>query len=62
MEAFVNEGCISCGQCVEICPGEFEFGDEGTAVAINDPVPADLEEGTVEAAEACPVSVIEIEE
>ncbi len=62
MEVQIDEGCISCGLCTEICPDEFEFGPEGTAVPINDPVPADLEAGTVEASEACPVSVIEVEE
>lgn len=62
MIVVIEDGCISCGLCTEICPEEFEFGPEGTAIPINDPVPEDLEEGSVEAAESCPVSVIVIEE
>lgn len=62
MIVVVNPGCISCGLCIDLCPEEFEFGPEGTAVPINDPVPEELEGGTEEAAENCPVSVIEIEE
>ena len=59
MEAVVNEGCISCGLCTDLCP-EFEFGPEGTAVPVENPVPEKWEGCSYEAAENCPVSVIEI--
>lgn len=62
MNVVINEGCISCGLCTEICPDEFEIGDEGVAVPLQEPVPEDLEAGVEEAAESCPVSVIEIED
>ena len=62
MVVIINEGCISCGLCTEICPEEFEFGPEGTAIPIQDPVPDDLIPGCEEAADSCPVSVIELED
>ncbi len=61
MVVIINDGCISCGLCCDLCPDEFEFGPEGTAVPIHDPVPEDLEACSEEAAESCPVSVIEIQ-
>ncbi len=61
MEVIINEGCISCGLCVEVCPEEFEMGPEGTAVPILEPVPDEIEGQVEEAADSCPVSVIEIE-
>lgn len=61
MKAKVNEGCISCGACVSICPEVFRFDENDIAEAY-----ADVTEGTKTAAkdarEGCPVSVIDLEE
>ncbi len=55
--------CTGCGTCVEICPEVFEIQDE-VAVNIlgNKAILADYEESCREAAEACPVEAITIEE
>lgn len=61
MKARVNEGCISCGACVAACPEVFRFDDDGIAEAYTDIAPED-ESSAQEARDACPVSVIDIEE
>ena len=57
MRAFVDPDlCIGCTQCAGICPAVFTM--EGTlAVALVGEVPA-----AVDAAQACPVSAIRMEE
>ena len=56
----VNDGCIGCGACVGIDPEHFEFNDEGLSQVINQD---NLEsENLQNAMEACPVSVIYVEE
>lgn len=60
MEAIVNEGCISCGACVDACPEVFSFDDDG--VAVGSEFAAELEESAADARDACPVSVIDIKE
>ncbi len=53
-------GCISCGTCEAICPAVFIV--EGTARVYNhDAVPLNAS-AVDEAAEMCPVSVIEVSE
>ena len=61
MKARVNEECISCEVCVEMCPEVFEMGDEYAQVKI-DPIPEGHAESVREAADACPTSAIEVEE
>ncbi len=61
MKASVNEDCIACELCVEMCPDVFEMGDE-TAQVKTDPVPPDHEDKVREAAEACPTDAIEVSE
>lgn len=61
MIAKVNEGCISCGACIDICPEVFRFGPDGTSEAYREVAPA-KEEAAKEARDSCPVSVIDIEE
>jgi ferredoxin len=62
MKAHVNEEtCIGCGLCEQMCPAVFVM-DGATARVQVDPVPADQEAVCREAADACPVAAIEIEE
>jgi ferredoxin len=61
MKATITEDCISCGQCVEICPEVFEMGEE-IAKAKVDPVPADCQDAVREAAGECPTSAIIVTE
>lgn len=61
MKAKVVEGCISCGLCVSVCPEVFRMSDEGVSEVYAQPTP-EKEDDTREAAEGCPVNVIEIEE
>ncbi len=53
---WIEEGCISCGLCAEICPEVFMMED--VAVVIED-VEFDAYESQIdEAAQSCPVEVI----
>ena len=61
MTAIVDENtCIACGLCVSACNEVYDFGDDGKAHAVTDPVPAEYEETAREAAENCPVDAISI--
>ena len=63
MKAVVDaETCIGCGLCEESCPAVFKMNDEDVAEVIVNPVPAPQEESCREAAEACPVDAIAIED
>ena len=59
MKYAVNENCIACGLCTDLCPEVFSMGDEGTAVAIGTEVPDEAAESAAEAMDSCPVSAIE---
>ena len=62
MRAVVDpDVCIGSAACEDICPKVFEVVD-GISVVLLDPIPEDLEEDVREAADACPVSAITIEE
>ena len=61
MTAHVNENCIACGLCTNICPDVFSIGGEGFAIAKDEILP-EFEDQTQEAAESCPVDAIEVEE
>ena len=60
MKVTIEEGCIACGLCVEICPTVFKMGDE-VAEVITVEVSADCEDDVKQAAEDCPVEVIIVE-
>ncbi len=63
MKAVVNrDGCIACELCVETCPEVFRMGEDGPAEAYVDEIPEEVEDAAKDAAEACPVDVIEIHE
>ncbi len=62
MKANVDpELCVGCETCVEMCPDMFEMQGE-TAVAKSESVPDNLRESCLDAAGACPVEAIIIEE
>ncbi len=58
MTVTVKEGCISCGLCAEEFPQLFHLNDQGIAEGVGQ-VPAGQEDQARQAAEDCPVSVIE---
>ena len=53
----IEEGCISCGLCVNTCPNVFQMTDEDVAAVYAQPDPVD-EASAQEAADGCPVNVI----
>ena len=55
-----EDGCIACGQCMEICPEVFKPRPDGKAYAAADDLPPEVQNRAVEAQESCPVSVIEV--
>lgn len=61
MKTFVNEDCIGCGLCVNLCPEVFEFNDDGLSEATVDVVPENLEDQVKQAIDECPVAAIETE-
>jgi ferredoxin len=63
VKASVDDSCIACGLCVEVCPEVFEL-PEGADVAkvIVDEVPAAAEASCRDAADGCPVEAIHLEE
>lgn len=63
MKAIVDrDACISCGLCVSVCPEVFEFDDEDISTVLQDPVEAENEDCSREAADGCPTDAIIIEE
>lgn len=62
MNAYVDPDlCIGCTQCTGLCPAVFHM--EGVlAVAEPEPIPPEEVPQAVDAANACPVSAIRIEE
>ncbi len=59
MKVKIEEGCIACGACESFCPDVFKVEDVAT---VNDANVASNEDCVKEAADACPVSVISVEE
>lgn len=59
MKVKIEDGCIACGACESICEAVFKVED---TVIVNEAAIAGNEESVREAADACPVSVILIEE
>ncbi|MBI5700384.1 ferredoxin [Candidatus Saganbacteria bacterium] len=54
----VNDGCILCGVCESVCPEIFKMGDSTTEVIAGDFNKLEIQ--IREAAQSCPVSVIEV--
>jgi len=55
------EVCTGCGVCVDMCPEVFEMRDDVSVVTV-DVVPPAQEAAVREAAEACPVEAIIVED
>ena len=63
MKAIVDQNaCIGCGLCPETCPAVFAMNDDNVAEVTVDPVPTEAEDACRDAADACPVDAITIEE
>ena len=58
MKAIIEDGCIACGLCEELCPSVFEM-KELAEVKPNADVDGNLE-AAQRAADECPVEVIKI--
>jgi len=67
----VRDECISCGTCVDVCPGFFELSPEDNFSQVFEPyridgdlsrgeAPPDLLEKVQEAADLCPVQIIHL--
>ena len=58
-KVYIEEGCTSCGLCVDICPEVFEMED--TATVIEGVNFDDFEAQIIDASESCPADVIRYE-
>ena len=58
-KVWIEDGCISCGLCEDICPEVFKIVDLATVLeGVNY---SEYEDGIKDAAEGCPVEVIKFE-
>ena len=53
--------CTGCGVCTDMCPEVFDLRDDVSVVLV-DEVPQDMADTVREAADACPVEAIIVEE
>lgn len=58
MKFVVNEDCIGCGLCANLCPQVFTMNDNGVSEAIAEQVASELEASAMEALAGCPVDAI----
>ena len=59
MTVKVNDSCIACGACESICDAVFKVED---IAVVDESAVADNMDCVKEAAEACPVGAIEVEQ
>ncbi len=52
----VDENCVGCGSCAEVCPEVFEV--EGDVAIVKEGADLSLDNKIIEAAESCPVEAI----
>ena len=57
VKVWIDEGCITCDACENICPEVFHVEDE-TCVILEGVNPSEWGDDIIEAADACPVDVI----
>ncbi len=63
MKASVDQdGCISCGLCIDVCPEVFSYNENDVSQAIKDEIPEKNLKQAEEARDGCPVSVIDLSE
>lgn len=63
MKASVDQdGCISCGLCVDVCPEVFSYNENEVSQAIEGDIPENNLKAAEEARDGCPVSVIDLSE
>jgi len=58
-KVWVDENCVACGSCVEVCPEVFEL--EGDIAFIKEGADLSLDAKIIESAEVCPVEAIHYE-
>ena len=63
---WIEDGCISCNLCEDLCPEVFEVPAGGECAVRKDAGPhlvdPDMDESIREASDSCPVEVIQFEE
>ncbi|MCQ2558791.1 MAG: ferredoxin [Oscillospiraceae bacterium] len=57
---YVNEHCIGCDLCIEVCPAVFSLTEFGSAEAIPEDVPQEHIPDARHAQDNCPAFAIEI--
>lgn len=61
MRASVDQdGCISCGICIDVCPDVFHYNEEEKSEAIHSDIKEDDIDTAKQARDDCPVNVIDI--
>ena len=60
-KVWIEEGCTICGLCEDECPDVFEMGDDSAQIKEDADLSANADD-IVNAAESCPVEVIQYEE
>lgn len=59
-KVWIEEGCTSCAMCEDLCPDVFEMPDEAV---VKEGADFEANDDCIrEAAESCPVEVIQFEE
>ncbi|MFH1468586.1 MAG: ferredoxin [Pseudomonadota bacterium] len=57
----IEEACIGCGACADICPAVFAMGERAAEVIVSE-LPPEAEDDARDAADGCPTEAIVVEE
>ena len=60
MKVRIEDTCVACGLCIDVCPDVFEMGSD-IAQVLTEQVPAEHESDVQQAADDCPVEAIIVE-